>query len=581
MTYSFKALLLASVLFVPSAAAPVAAEQAQAAAADARPIILAASDVLTPEQKKKIAAAKKKAAEDAARARAAKPPAATTAPAKKPPATATPVVRPPAVKPPATVRAAPKVVTPPNNQNLLVRRSRPDIPTTDALDDARAARAKNKVTRRPAEVDQPEGGARRTNPQRQVLPTRERRPVTDTPPATVGQPKAPPDSAPLLVRRANAPKSLNALKGARKQTVDKVNNRTIIKEPDKRVIVRENNRTVIVKDENARFERIGRGARSERRRDGTRVTVIDRPNNVRIYSETDDDGRLIRRYRRDGSGRNHTIIDNRRRDRDGNFARNVAVGAGVGLGVAAGALLIKSLVDVPPPRVDIPRRKYIVEYDDASDEEIYEALSAPPVDRVERGYSLDEVRATPRLRERMRRIDLGDVTFEFGSWDVPESQYYKLERVARGMMRVIDRDQSEVFLIEGHTDAVGSFDDNLTLSDRRAESVAEILTERFGVPPENLTTQGYGEEYLKIDTMAAERLNRRVAVRRITPLLDQKTSAVDEQPSDDDRAVRDDNQEQYDRRDDRDEQYDRGDDRRSDEPEYRSDDAPPPPSRRY
>jgi outer membrane protein OmpA-like peptidoglycan-associated protein len=32
-------------------------------------------------------------------------------------------------------------------------------------------------------------------------------------------------------------------------------------------------------------------------------------------------------------------------------------------------------------------------------------------------------------------------------------------------------------------------------------------------------TQGYGEDYLKVNTEQPERLNRRVAVRRITPLL--------------------------------------------------------------
>ena len=73
--------------------------------------------------------------------------------------------------------------------------------------------------------------------------------------------------------------------------------------------------------------------------------------------------------------------------------------------------------------------------------------------------------------------------------------------------------------MEGHTDAVGTDDDNLSLSDRRAETVAITLTQRFGVPAENLTTQGYGEQYLKVPTQAAERQNRRVTLRRITPLL--------------------------------------------------------------
>ena len=76
-----------------------------------------------------------------------------------------------------------------------------------------------------------------------------------------------------------------------------------------------------------------------------------------------------------------------------------------------------------------------------------------------------------------------------------------------------------MFLIEGHTDAVGSDDDNLSLSDRRAEAVALALSQQFQVPAENLTTQGYGEQYLKVPTQGPERLNRRVTVRRITPLL--------------------------------------------------------------
>ena len=76
-----------------------------------------------------------------------------------------------------------------------------------------------------------------------------------------------------------------------------------------------------------------------------------------------------------------------------------------------------------------------------------------------------------------------------------------------------------MFLIEGHTDAVGNDVDNLSLSDHRAESVAVLLTNQFGVPPENLTSQGYGRQFLKVQTPAPERANRRVAVRRITPLL--------------------------------------------------------------
>jgi outer membrane protein OmpA-like peptidoglycan-associated protein len=91
--------------------------------------------------------------------------------------------------------------------------------------------------------------------------------------------------------------------------------------------------------------------------------------------------------------------------------------------------------------------------------------------------------------------------------------------VARIINRILDRNPDELFMFEGYTDAVGSEEDNLSLSDRRTESVEEVLSETFNVPPENLTTQGYGEQFPKIETEAPEEAKRRVAVRRITPLL--------------------------------------------------------------
>ena len=131
----------------------------------------------------------------------------------------------------------------------------------------------------------------------------------------------------------------------------------------------------------------------------------------------------------------------------------------------------------------------------------------------------------PPPSTRLRRIDIDTITFETGSWEVLPDQVAALEGIAQAMRRVIERNPAEVFMIEGHTDAVGPDIDNLSLSDRRAESVALVLSERYGVPAENLTTQGYGEEFLKVATTGASRENRRVAVRRITPLLSGNDSA--------------------------------------------------------
>jgi outer membrane protein OmpA-like peptidoglycan-associated protein len=122
------------------------------------------------------------------------------------------------------------------------------------------------------------------------------------------------------------------------------------------------------------------------------------------------------------------------------------------------------------------------------------------------------VRFSAPLRDRMPRVDL-DVTFETGSWQLSSEQVDRLAAIAEGINRAIKRNPREVFMVEGHTDAVGQDVDNLSLSDRRAESVAVALAEQFQVPAENLVTQGYGEQYLKVPTEGPEIVNRRVAVR--------------------------------------------------------------------
>lgn len=94
-----------------------------------------------------------------------------------------------------------------------------------------------------------------------------------------------------------------------------------------------------------------------------------------------------------------------------------------------------------------------------------------------------------------------------------------MRKVAEAMNKILDKDPGETFFIEGHTDAVGSDQSNLVLSDERAESVAVLLTEVYGIPAENLVTQGYGERFLKIRTDGPEQENRRVTIRRVTPLV--------------------------------------------------------------
>lgn len=264
------------------------------------------------------------------------------------------------------------------------------------------------------------------------------------------------------------------------------------------MIVRDGDRYYLRHDENERFRALGGEVRSERRGDDF-VTVYKRRDGDEIVTITDANGNLVRRYRRSPDGAEVVIIDNSYRGGPRSFADDVVV--------------------LPPPQIRIPEDRYIVDADGADERLIYETLIAPPVAPIPRRFTLDEIRSSPNVRAYTRSVDLDTVNFDTGSWALSPDQVQKLAVLAKALNQAIQRNANEVFLVEGHTDAVGTDVDNLSLSDRRAQTVAEILTRDFGVPPENLTTQGYGEQYLRVQTQGPERRNRRVTVRRITNLL--------------------------------------------------------------
>jgi outer membrane protein OmpA-like peptidoglycan-associated protein len=175
--------------------------------------------------------------------------------------------------------------------------------------------------------------------------------------------------------------------------------------------------------------------------------------------------------------------------------------------------------DLPPLRLNIPAQDYVLDADTADETQVDNFFRQPPVEQVRRIYSIDEVKRSSRIRDTVRRLEIGDLTFDTGAATISQDQVGALANVAAAMLKMLDANPAETFLIEGHTDAVGADIDNLKLSDLRAATVARILTDFYDVPPENLETQGYGERYLKVITDQGERANRRVTIRRITPLV--------------------------------------------------------------
>jgi outer membrane protein OmpA-like peptidoglycan-associated protein len=148
-------------------------------------------------------------------------------------------------------------------------------------------------------------------------------------------------------------------------------------------------------------------------------------------------------------------------------------------------------------------------------------LSAPPRKklRAEERVTIQEFKRRPEMRRMAPSIDIQSINFAFASSEIDDSQYRKIENIADAMERILRRDRRAAFLIEGHTDAVGSRASNRALSEDRAASLKRVLVREFGIPRSALETVGYGEDYLLVPTENENWRNRRVTLRRIDEFL--------------------------------------------------------------
>lgn len=148
--------------------------------------------------------------------------------------------------------------------------------------------------------------------------------------------------------------------------------------------------------------------------------------------------------------------------------------------------------------------------------QIERQLQAAPTTRLQpnQRVTVREFKRRPDLRRMAPSIDIQSINFAFGSAEVPYSQYGKVENIANALDRILRRDPEARVLIEGHTDAVGSFSANQALSERRAASLKQTLVRQFGIPRYALETVGYGEEFLIVPTQNENWRNRRVTLRR-------------------------------------------------------------------
>lgn len=144
-------------------------------------------------------------------------------------------------------------------------------------------------------------------------------------------------------------------------------------------------------------------------------------------------------------------------------------------------------------------------------QDIYSFVVPAPA-RPERITFIDPVRQAENLLTLGDTVTLRNIFFHTASAELYESSLAELDRLAEALNRH-PRLRLEV---GGHTDAVGSEQDNQLLSERRAKAVYDYLVLR-GVSAERLTYRGYGESrpVATNDTPEGRASNRRTT---LTPL---------------------------------------------------------------
>ena len=106
-------------------------------------------------------------------------------------------------------------------------------------------------------------------------------------------------------------------------------------------------------------------------------------------------------------------------------------------------------------------------------------------------------------------VDIYGIYFDIGKWKVKPESYPVIDQFT-GYMK--DHPTLKV-IIEGHTDNTGDDAKNMTLSDKRAQSVRDEFVKR-GIDPSRMETKGYGETKPIADnnTKEGRTQNRRVTI---------------------------------------------------------------------
>lgn len=178
---------------------------------------------------------------------------------------------------------------------------------------------------------------------------------------------------------------------------------------------------------------------------------------------------------------------------------------GAAIGAIAGAVLGKSTSNHKNKRVvwgaaiGAIAGAAVGNYMDKQEQEFRDELSGSGIEVVREG-------------DNLRLIMPANITFATGQAYTTSGFYETLDAIAR----VLNKYEKTLLSIEGHTDSQGSAEFNQNLSEQRAGSVKQYLTNQ-DIIASRLKTIGYGESRGVADNATANgrALNRRVEIQII------------------------------------------------------------------
>ncbi|WP_426341954.1 OmpA family protein [Pseudoduganella sp. S-14] len=105
---------------------------------------------------------------------------------------------------------------------------------------------------------------------------------------------------------------------------------------------------------------------------------------------------------------------------------------------------------------------------------------------MEGGKVTVDTRAIQEGLQRDGKVALYGVTFDTNKAVIREQSSEQLEQMAKALQA---QPKMKVFIV-GHTDDQGEFDANITLSQKRAQAVADALAAKYGIAANRMTPRG-------------------------------------------------------------------------------------------